>query len=101
MVVRVTVTLPDDLLAELDEFAAGDDVTRSEVVREAAARYVVERRSGQIASERERSVEAGVDWLESLAEKHEAAPASIELLRELRAGGDAGRPIEPGEVEAT
>lgn len=101
MLVRVTVTIPEDVLARLDRIAEEKGVSRSDVVREAAAGYVTQLEAGRAAREREAAVEEGVGWLESLAARppKDARP-SIEILRELR-GEDAalGGPIEPPDEE--
>lgn len=98
MVVRVTVTLPDELLAELDSIAAAESLTRSDVVREAAGSYVARRAEGAEDSARSRAVEDGLAWLASIAEASEPGkPSSLELLRELR--GSAPEDIAPLEPE--
>lgn len=95
MVARVTVTLPEGLLARLDAIADDEDVTRSDVVREAAARYVTGYDSGIVAREREAAVGSGVAWLEAIAVgTPESAPPSLEMLRELRGETVEGAPIE-------
>jgi predicted transcriptional regulator len=97
MVARVTVTLPDALLARLDAIAGDESVTRSDVVREAAAGYVTSYESGLVAREREASVASGLSWLEEIAHREPADPRpTLEILRELRAEPETmGRPIEP------
>jgi predicted transcriptional regulator len=98
MVARVTVTLPEDLLAKLDAIAAGDDVTRSDVVREAAAVYVAQCESGAVARARAAAVTDGVSWLETIAAEEPRDPRpGIEILREIRGEGAVeGAPIQPG-----
>ena len=95
---RVTVTLPDEVLALLDEIAESEGVSRSDVVREASARYVVSRSAEAAAKARATAVEEGLTWLGEVASREKAdARASLELLRELR-GSDVeafGRPIDP------
>jgi predicted transcriptional regulator len=96
--VRVTVTLPDEVLVLLDEIAESEGVSRSDVVREASARYVVSRSAEASAKARATAVEEGLTWLGEVASREKAdARASLELLRELR-GSDVeafGRPIDP------
>jgi predicted transcriptional regulator len=97
MTVRVTVTMPDEVLAVLDQIAEAEDVSRSDVVREAAERYVASRSAEAAACERHEAVEEGLIWLEELAsaESPEAA-SSLELLRDLRGSDEEaiGRPID-------
>jgi predicted transcriptional regulator len=90
VVVRVTVTLPDELLAQLDGIAEEESLTRSDVVREAASSYVARRSSSAEATARASAVAEGVDWLASIAAPVDSThPGSLEMLRELR-GFSAG-----------
>ena len=89
MTARVTISLPDDLLAQLDDIAASESLTRSDVVREAAGQYLALRSSGTEATRRLEAVEDGIAWLRQVAEKPIAdSRPSLEILREVR--GDAG-----------
>ena len=89
MTARVTISLPDDLLAQLDSVAESELLTRSDVVREAAASYLTARAMGSEASLRLQAVEDGIAWLRRVAEEPSGdARPGLELLRELRA--DAG-----------
>lgn len=99
MAVRVTVTLPETLLASLDSLAGDDETTRSDIVREAAVRYVTDRAQGRAAGVRQRAVDDGIAWLETVsATIPSGTPESRALLRELRSGTSdscAGLEIEP------
>lgn len=98
MVVRVTVTLPEETLAQLDTIARDEGVTRSDVVREATADYVTRRHSTAEATARHQAVEDGICWLEGVAARSagERGPATLEVLRELRDGQPAaGAPLAP------
>ena len=97
MVVRVTVTLPQALLSELDEIANDEGVTRSDVVREAARGYVTSRSAASEARERQRAVREGLAWLEDVARRTESDERdSLDVLREIRGTRDmTGAPIRP------
>ncbi len=87
---RVTVSLPDAILLQLDELAGHDGVTRSDVVREASVRYLVSRDEEAESRERETAVREGLGYLTRLAE----LPAlddrpTIEILREIRQTDDS------------
>jgi predicted transcriptional regulator len=92
MVARVTVTLPEAVLDELDSVARVEGVTRSDIVREAAAVYLSQREHDLASRARREAVQDGLLWLESEAGRVPGdAPSSLELLREVRAdGGGAG-----------
>lgn len=87
---RVTVSLPDAILLQLDELAAHDGVTRSDVVREASARYLVARDEETESREREAAVREGLDYLTRLADLPvlDDRP-TIEILREIRQTDDS------------
>jgi predicted transcriptional regulator len=85
MVTRVTVTLPDEVLQSLDAVAAHEDMSRSEVVREAAVSYLAARESGAESRARSAAVIDGLAWLDTVAHKPSSDPRpSLEILRETR-----------------
>jgi predicted transcriptional regulator len=94
MTARVTISLPDDLLAQLDQIASSESLTRSDVVREAAGHYLASRTSGAEDVRRQAAVEDGIEWLRQVAELPAVdARPSLEILRELRrdsGGGESG-----------
>jgi predicted transcriptional regulator len=99
MVVRVTVTLPDEILRDLDGIASAEGVTRSDVVREAAATYITARESAVQARGREAAVDDGLQWLQTVADRHAGdGESSLDALRALR--GTLARPLEPERDDA-
>ncbi len=87
---RVTVSLPDAMLEQLDSIAERQGVTRSDVVREASARYLTTREEEAEAHAREEAVRDGLQYLSRVAQ----LPAlddrpTLEILREMRATDDA------------
>lgn len=91
MTARVTISLPDELLAQLDSIAANESLTRSDVVREAAGQYLASRSSDTEAARRLHAVEDGIAWLSQIAEKPAADPRpSLEILREVRRDASDG-----------
>lgn len=95
MTARVTISLPDDLLARLDAIAESESLTRSDVVREAAGAYVTAHAGGLEAARRLRAVEDGIEWLREVAAQPSLDPRpSLEILREVR--GEAGG-VDSGE----
>jgi predicted transcriptional regulator len=91
MTARVTISLPEDLLAQLDSIAASESLTRSDVVREAAGAYLTARASGSEATARRQAVEDGIAWLrEVVARPADDTRPSLELLREVRGESESG-----------
>lgn len=84
---RVTITLPADLIAQLDEIAESRGASRSSVVREASARYVAGAHEQTHALQR---AAATADLFEFLGELQSAPVLDdrpvLEILRELRGG---------------
>jgi predicted transcriptional regulator len=97
MVTRVTVTLPDAVLERLDAVASEEDMSRSEVVREAAVGYLTARESGAESRARASAVADGLAWLEGVVLRPSADPRpSLEILREARdQGGGRVEPLAP------
>ena len=96
MAARVTITLPEGVLDQLDTIAREEGVTRSEVVREAAAHYLTAHATRTEADARKRAVDDGILWLEGLAMAGSGEPDedSLVVLRELRGSEAAGTPLE-------
>lgn len=87
MAERITITLPADLVAELDAIARRLKLSRSGVVREASARYVV----GVTTAERDARRRDAVDELLSFLDDLRACTPLddrpvADILRETREG---------------
>jgi len=100
---KFTISMPEDLLAEIDAAAEAAGTTRSGVIREAAAHYVVARRAESLAVERRLRVTAALDRMKSIAAQPKADDRpTLEVLRELRRGHGfeaPGSSDEPGDAE--
>ena len=84
---KFTISMPEELLAEIDAAAEAAGTTRSGVIREAAAHYVVERRAESLAAERRARVSAALDRMKDIAAQPKADDRpTLEVLRELRRG---------------
>ena len=82
---RITVSLPQTLVDQIDLYASRAGVSRSFVVREASAEYLTEA-AGRYAAERRKR---GTEGLLSFLEETSSVPAIddrpvLEILRELR-----------------
>lgn len=89
---KLSVSLPEELVSDLDELAAADASSRSAVIREAAAEYVTRRTAAARERERRDRVGRAIEGFERLAS--EWGPderTATELVREIRgeALGDA------------
>lgn len=96
---KFTISMPEELLAEIDAEAEAIGTTRSGVIREAAAHYVVERRAQSLAAERRVRVSAALERMKAIAAQPKADDRpSLEVLRELRRGHGFSVPGGPNEV---
>lgn len=101
MTARVTISLPDDLLSQLDAIAESESLTRSDVVREAAGNYLASRASGSEAAARLQAVEDGIAWLRQVANEPTAdSRPSLDVLREVR-GDSSGTGRSSGASAST
>lgn len=92
MTAKVTISLPDELLARLDAEARELDVPRSELVQESLATYL-----GRSAEERQSEARRTrmLDALEQMRTFSEGRTVyddrpSLEILREIRETDDSG-----------
>ncbi len=69
---KVNVSLPDELLLQVDELAEELDRSRSGLVQEATAHYVAHLRAEQAEREHRESIERGIKEMRSIA--HELPP---------------------------
>lgn len=95
---RVTVSLPDELLAKLDDAAGEAGISRSEVIREASTAYITRRETGAEAVKRRKAVEDGIEWMRKISRKPglDGRP-TLEILGEVRDTDDAAPPHRPPE----
>jgi predicted transcriptional regulator len=82
---RITITLPDGLVDELDRLAAEAGTSRSGIIREASETYVVDQRDAKRDAALRSSMD---DTLALFAEMRRTPPLdhrpTLEILRELR-----------------
>lgn len=81
---KVNVSLPDDLLDEVDELAAELARSRSGLVQEATARYVAELRQERARREREESIGRAMEAAREIAKHVPPGRDGTELIREDR-----------------
>ncbi|TLM76505.1 MAG: ribbon-helix-helix protein, CopG family [Actinobacteria bacterium] len=81
---RINITLPDGLLAEIDEAAAAAGKTRSGFIQEAGARYAAEVRAGRARDERQERILAAQRTAAEIGSRLPPGPDGLTILRELR-----------------
>lgn len=83
---KVNVSLPDELLDDLDALTSELGSSRSGLVREATARYVAELRAEQAARERETEIRSARAGMRVLAGR---VPAGTDTTESIRADRDS------------
>ena len=68
---KINISLPDELLADVDALAAELERSRSGLVAEATARYVASIRDEQAEAERRMRIDRAIDDMRRLAEEIE------------------------------
>lgn len=90
-VAKITISLPVDLLGDIDGIAAESGDSRSFVIREAAVSYLASKRAADEAAARRRGVEAALALMASVRAQPVLDDRSTgELLREIRDGEGRG-----------
>lgn len=90
---KVNVSLPDELLEQVDELARELDRSRSGLVQEAAAHYVAHVREAQAERERRESIESAMRELRDLSQELPGGEDAVALIRADR-DSDHGRHYE-------
>lgn len=91
---KFSVSLPEDLVARIEGLAAEEGVSRSEIIREATARYVASVDGAIAETRRHASVNAAVASFEAIAaEWGDDEIPGLAYLDELR--GEAAEPRAP------
>jgi len=96
---KFSISLPEELVADVDDLAKADGLTRSGVIREAAEAYVAARQSADYEQRRRERIDDALAGLDVVASQWGADDrSSLDYLREIRGdddapgtgGGDAG-----------
>lgn len=95
---KINVSLPDDLLRQVDEIAREFDRSRSGLVAEATEHYVANLRAERAAHEREARIRAAMAHAREIAKKVPPGPPAEEIIRRDR-DTDRGRLLRPWDFE--
>lgn len=83
---KVNVSLPNELLSQVDEIARDRGRSRSGLVQEATAHYVAHLREEQAERERQEGIERGIKEMRSLAQELSPGIDGTALIRADRDG---------------
>jgi metal-responsive CopG/Arc/MetJ family transcriptional regulator len=82
---KFSISLPRDVVADLDEIASAEGLTRSSLIREMAAEYVSARRSAAHDAARRTRIESAIEGFESVASSWgDDSLSAAQLLAEVR-----------------
>lgn len=82
---KFSISLPEELVVDVDEIAHADGLTRSAIIREATVGYVTKRKHAAFEAERRTRVDAAIEGFRQISE--EWGPderTATDLLREIR-----------------
>ena len=91
MTARVTISLPDGLLDQLDAEADSAGTSRSEFVQESLASYLGKTAEERTSETRRRRMLDALEGMRTMHERHEVRDdrPSLEILREVRETDDS------------
>ena len=82
---KFSISLPEELVCEIDDLAKADGLTRSAIVREATSEYVAVRRSKTYEADRRRRIGQAIEGMKRMAtEWGPDEKTGLEYLHELR-----------------
>jgi metal-responsive CopG/Arc/MetJ family transcriptional regulator len=86
---KINVSIPDELLAEIEELAAELDRSRSGLVAEASAHYVLELRAERAERLRREQIANAIRQARDVSRRVPLGQDSTQLIREDRNSGHA------------
>ncbi len=95
---KINVSLPDDLLAQVDEIAAEFHRSRSGLVAEATERYIAGIEEERAAREREASILAAMASMRELGKRVPPGEPVVDIIRRDR-DTDRGRLLRPEDFK--
>jgi metal-responsive CopG/Arc/MetJ family transcriptional regulator len=90
-VTKLNISMPQELLAEIDAEASELGLTRSGLIQEASARYVASARGNREAERRRIRIESAAARMRAIGERCGLSGDTAELVAEVRASEEARR----------
>ena len=91
-VTKLNISMPQELLDEIDAEAGELGLTRSGLIQEASARYIVTARQDRETERRRLEIEAAATRMREIGERLGLSGRdAVELVHEARAAREAGR----------
>jgi metal-responsive CopG/Arc/MetJ family transcriptional regulator len=89
---KVNVSLPEELVAEIDNAAAAAGTTRSGFIAEASARYIVEREAAAAEERRKADIDRAIAHMREVGKKIPRDFDYMKVIREFRERDGWDRP---------
>ena len=89
---KVNVSLPPELVADIDKIAAEVGLTRSGLIAEASARYVTDLRAQSAEEQRKREIGEAMERMKELGKKIPPDFDYMKVIREFRERDGWDRP---------
>jgi len=88
---KFSISLPSELVTEVDALARTDGLTRSALIREATAAYVADRKSAAYVAQRRTHIDDALTGLDLVAARWgDDEHSGLEYLAEIRGEGALG-----------
>ncbi len=81
---KVNVSLPEELVTEIDAAAAEMGTTRSAFIAEASTRYIVEREMAEAQDQRKRDIDGAIASMREVGERIPRDFDYVEFIRKSR-----------------
>ena len=83
---RINVTIPEENLREINEFCVEEGIGKSQLIREAAVKYIAGKKDEKELEEKRKNIELAIKIQDELRQKNKFTThkSAMELIRELR-----------------
>jgi metal-responsive CopG/Arc/MetJ family transcriptional regulator len=83
---RINITIPEENLKEIDQFCIEEGMSKSQLIREAAVRYITNVKEQKEIKKRKQEIESAIKIMDELRKKvkFKNNKTAAEMIRELR-----------------
>jgi metal-responsive CopG/Arc/MetJ family transcriptional regulator len=83
---RINITIPEENLREINEFCVEEGIGKSQLIREAAVKYIANVKEQKEIEKRKQEIESAIKMMDELRKKAKFInnKTAAEMIRELR-----------------
>jgi metal-responsive CopG/Arc/MetJ family transcriptional regulator len=83
---RINITIPEENLKEIDQFCIEEGMSKSQLIREAAVKYIANVKEQKEIEKRKQEIESAIKMMDELRKKAKFInnKTAAEMIRELR-----------------